>query len=45
MGPKVRGLIEFLEVSASPTAFALIGPLDGVTEAVAGRAGTRITRT
>lgn len=44
MGPKVQGLVNFLEASANPMAFAVIGPLDGACDAVAGKAGTRITR-
>ena len=44
MGPKVQAAVEFLEHSKDPQAEAIIGPLDGAVDAIAGRAGTRITR-
>ena len=44
MGPKVQGLVNFLQNSSSPRAFAAIGPLEGASECLAGRTGTHITR-
>lgn len=43
MGPKVQSTINFLE-HAADTAQVIIGPLDRATEAVAGRCGTRVTK-
>ena len=44
MGPKVQGAIDFLSSVAGDNARVIIGPLDRVTDAVAGRIGTCITR-
>lgn len=44
MGPKISGAIAFLEASNKPDARVVIGPLDRASDAVAGRIGTRITR-
>lgn len=44
MGPKVQGAIDFLESSKKPTARAMIGPLDGAAETLAGATGTMVTR-
>ncbi len=43
MGPKVQSAINFLN-SAENAARVVIGPLERATEALAGRIGTRITR-
>lgn len=44
MGPKIEGALRFLESVQGPDAAAIIGPLDRAADALAGRAGTRITR-
>jgi carbamate kinase len=44
MGPKVHGAMLFLEHSQKPDASVIIGPLEQAAEAVAGRIGTRVTR-
>ena len=44
MGPKVHGAMLFLEQSRNPAASVIIGPLEQAADAVAGRVGTRITR-
>ncbi len=44
MGPKIQGAIKFLEASKKPSACVAIGPLHGAADAIAGRIGTRITR-
>ncbi|MCH7839014.1 MAG: carbamate kinase [Planctomycetes bacterium] len=44
MGPKIQGAVNFLESTNKPDAYVAIGPLDRAVEAVAGQAGTRITR-
>jgi len=44
MGPKVQAAIDFVEHSANPESFAVIGPLDRAADALAGKIGTRITR-
>ncbi len=45
MGPKIEGAISFLETSQKAEAYVVIGPLHGAVDAVAGRSGTRITKT
>lgn len=44
MGPKIQGAVNFLESTEKPDAYVAIGPLDRAVEAVAGQAGTRITK-
>ncbi len=44
MGPKIQGAINFLNASDKPQAHVIIGPLDRAADAVAGRIGTRITK-
>ncbi|UCE60749.1 MAG: carbamate kinase [Phycisphaerales bacterium] len=44
MGPKIEGAITFLSASDKPDAHVIIGPLDRAADAVAGRTGTRITK-
>ncbi len=44
MGPKIESAVRFVQDSAKPGAFCVIGPLDRAADAVAGRVGTRITR-
>ena len=45
MGPKIRGVLNFLDATNNPDAYAVIGPLHGAAEAVRGEIGTRITKT
>jgi carbamate kinase len=45
MGPKVQGAINFLQASRNGDASVIIGPLHRAIDAVAGRIGTRITKT
>ncbi|MBI1825243.1 MAG: carbamate kinase [Planctomycetes bacterium] len=45
MGPKVQAAIEFVEHSSNEKAEAVIGPLDHAADALAGKIGTRMTRT
>lgn len=42
MGPKIQGAINFLEASERADAFAVIGPLHRVSDALEGKIGTRI---
>lgn len=44
MGPKVHGAMLFLEQAKNPAASVIIGPLEQAADAVAGRIGTRLTR-
>jgi carbamate kinase len=44
MGPKIQGAINFLSGSGKSDARVIIGPLDKAADAVAGRTGTRITK-
>ncbi len=44
MGPKIEGAIHFLDACTNPAASVVIGPLDRAADALAGRIGTRITR-
>ena len=44
MGPKIQGAINFLATSDKPRAHVTIGPLDHAADAMAGRIGTRITK-
>jgi len=44
MGPKVQAAIQYLRSSRVPNPQVIIGPLEGASDALAGRIGTRITR-
>lgn len=44
MGPKIQGAINFLQASRNGDASVIIGPLHHAIDAVAGRIGTRITK-
>ena len=44
MGPKIQGAINFLEASHKKDAYVIIGQLQKVQDVVAGKAGTRITK-
>lgn len=44
MGPKIQGAINFLQASRNGAAAVIIGPLHRAADAVAGRIGTRITK-
>ncbi len=44
MGPKVQGAINFVRASRNGEASVIIGPLHRAVDAVAGRIGTRITK-
>lgn len=44
MGPKVRAAIEFLCATDRPDAYVIIGPLRRAADAIAGKTGTRITK-
>ncbi len=44
MGPKIEGAVNFIEASKKPDASVMIAPLHQAADAVAGRIGTRITK-
>ena len=44
MGPKIQAAIEFLQAADTPSARVIICSIDNVTDALAGNAGTVITR-
>lgn len=44
MGPKIQAAIQFIRASRAANPQVIIGPLEGATDAVAGKIGTRITK-
>lgn len=44
MGPKIQAAIDFLDHAPRPDAVVVIGPLDRAVDSLAGKSGTRITR-